>query len=136
MNLEDILSESKPKPNGIIGIYYLIHEERVVYVGQTVRGMSRIIEHITDGKLFDYYSFFPCNTGDLDRLEAIEVVKHEPHLNKALYGSYSYMRIRNYIRLCGFNVNISDIKRIVGKNMSNMDFCTLKQCLLFLEDSK
>ena len=71
-------------------IYFLIQEDeygnkkrrKVVYVGQSKRGIKRIFEH--KEKNFNTFSFIICNENELDFLEKEYIKKYEPQYNKAI----------------------------------------------------
>lgn len=72
-----------------IGVYFLIREGRVVYVGQSLNCEGRIDAH-TKGvsmKEFDSYHIVGCPVHKLDELEALYISKLRPPLNKVQSGS-------------------------------------------------
>ena len=66
--------------NSACGIYFLIHEKKIVYVGQSVNVYSRIFTH-TQSKEFDSYVFVPCDKDMLDKLESLYIHFLSPPLN-------------------------------------------------------
>lgn len=57
-------------PTAILsGIYFLIRNQRVVYVGQSVNVLRRISEHIKNGARFDSFTISLCKRNEMDRLE-------------------------------------------------------------------
>jgi len=65
-------------------IYYLLDaNDEVIYIGQTRNLYSRLIKHRFAGKNFVRYTFFPCEEGDLDRLEQEAIAKFKLATNKA-----------------------------------------------------
>lgn len=79
---EEILSLGRPYSPSV-GIYFLIHEDRIVYVGQSVNCEGRIHGHTTgaEQKLFDSYHIVGCPVHKLDELEALYIQKFRPPLN-------------------------------------------------------
>ena len=67
----------------LMGIYFLIKDGRVTYVGQSKNIHQRICEHM---KTKDFSSFYYIETeeGDLSMLEAFYIHKLEPGINKHL----------------------------------------------------
>ena len=63
------------------GIYFLICQSRVVYVGQSVNVFSRIGAHSNSGKEFDRFAFIPCKSEHLDFLESLYIHLLRPALN-------------------------------------------------------
>ena len=65
----------------ICGVYFLVHDGRVVYVGQSVNVIARIAQHIADGKKFSRMAYVPCNRENLDVLESLYIHLLRPPLN-------------------------------------------------------
>jgi hypothetical protein len=63
-----------------VGVYFLIDNDEVVYVGQSVNIFSRISQHKIDKK-FDRYAFIPCSKENLDKLESLYIHFLRPRLN-------------------------------------------------------
>lgn len=75
-------------PNNIqIGVYLLINNDEVVYVGQTKNGLRRIMQHYD--KIFNKYSFIETTLEDLDYYEDLYIMKYQPKYNNF----YNYYRI-------------------------------------------
>lgn len=70
--LFDILAAAVPTRRSS-GIYFLMREGEVVYVGQSVDVLHRIARHRREGKHFDAYSYMECEAADLDRLERLYI---------------------------------------------------------------
>lgn len=67
----------------IPGIYFLIQNKKVMYVGQSVSVLRRIGNHFD--KKFDSFAFVPCDKKVLDKLETLYIHLLRPPLN----GEYS-----------------------------------------------
>ena len=76
----EIVSVSIPVPD-ICGIYFLVHMDRVVYVGQSVNVPARVGHHKTSGKQFDRVAFVPCQQEHLNILESLYIHILRPALN-------------------------------------------------------
>lgn len=76
----EIVSVSLPVPD-ICGIYFLVHNDRVVYVGQSVNVPARIGHHKTSGKTFDRVAFVSCAQEHLNILESLYIHILRPPLN-------------------------------------------------------
>ena len=66
------------------GVYFLIYESRVVYVGQSVNIYSRMATHAGDKynpKAFDRFCFIRCPAQALDVLESLYIHTLKPELN-------------------------------------------------------
>ena len=61
------------------GVYFLVQDQEVVYVGQSVNIYSRIAQH--PDKKFDKYAFVPCEVELLDKLESLYIHMLKPRLN-------------------------------------------------------
>jgi hypothetical protein len=61
------------------GVYFLVQDQEVVYVGQSVNVYLRIAQHVD--KKFDKYAFVPCKAELLDRLESLYIHTLKPRLN-------------------------------------------------------
>lgn len=67
-----------------IGVYFLIKDGEVVYVGQSTNIYARITQHWSDvygGKEFDSYAYVLCDRGVLDRLESLYIHCLQPRFN-------------------------------------------------------
>jgi len=65
---EDIVKAAKTFDT-TTGIYFLIREDKVVYVGQSVNIFARVQSHKTsDRKKFDRWAFVQCESHQLDAL--------------------------------------------------------------------
>lgn len=76
----DIVSASRPITK-ICGIYFLVRNERVVYVGQTLDIEDRVREHVLHGKRFDRYYWVKCAPEDRLKLEAVYIKELRPEEN-------------------------------------------------------
>lgn len=90
--LSDVIKQEMPGPKAIIsgasawpsagtGIYFLIHGEAVVYVGQAIDVVARIAAHSATKK-FDRWNWIPCKRSDLDRTERVYINALLPKLNR------------------------------------------------------
>ena len=56
------------------GVYFLVHEGAVIYVGQSVNVYASIYTHKQEGhKSFDSFTFIPCEKEELDILESLYI---------------------------------------------------------------
>ncbi len=68
-------------------IYYLKRESKIVYVGQTINIMERLLSHLRNAdKDFDSASYFPVDGSKEERnyIEAGLIIEHKPEYNKSL----------------------------------------------------
>ena len=75
---EDIIQHALPWKKSS-GVYFLVHDNEIVYVGQSVHIYSRIAQH--QDKTFDRYAFVPCKEELLDVLESLYIHVLKPKLN-------------------------------------------------------
>lgn len=80
---DEIVDGSMPK-TVLCGIYFLIRDDRIVYVGQSKNALRRVGRHIDDGKDFDRFTIAPCAEEDLDRLERTYITAFYPEQNLTL----------------------------------------------------
>lgn len=81
---EYILGLAKPVKK-TCGIYFLVHEQEIVYVGQSINCHIRIGSHLNDElKVFDSYFVVECPESRLDEMEAKYIVKFRPRFNLAI----------------------------------------------------
>lgn len=63
-------------------VYFLIHEDRVLYVGQSRNLASRLAQHGQDGKRWERALFLPVPEANLLRVEAEWITAPNPPLNR------------------------------------------------------
>ena len=64
------------------GIYFLIRDDAVVYVGQAKNVLRRILRHREDGRKFQSFAVIPCEMEHLDELEQIYIRLLMPEINQ------------------------------------------------------
>lgn len=74
----DIVARSIPRP--IVGIYFLIIDDQISYIGQSMNVMQRIGTHASKRE-FDRYYYFECAADHLDEMEAKCIHKFNPSHN-------------------------------------------------------
>ncbi len=81
--------EKSDLPKRIIGIYFLIKKEKIVYIGKSVNCISRICFHREENvKNFDSYSLAVVLEKDIDYYEMLYIGKFKPKYNKVLYKEF------------------------------------------------
>jgi hypothetical protein len=83
LDKEYIISNSVPALP-LCGIYFLIKDNEIVYVGQSIHIPRRLKTHKRDQKSFDKVFFVECKRKELDCLERKYIRKFVPKLNKRL----------------------------------------------------
>ena len=89
----EIVSVSKPWQQ-FTGVYFLIDNGKIVYVGQSVNVYSRIAAHTQ--KKFDSFAVLPCEKIELDALESLYIHVLRPPLNisdKTVYAPMSMQKL-------------------------------------------
>lgn len=66
---------------GGCGIYFLIRDHEIRYVGQCSNLINRLDRHRRNGKKFDSFSFIPCSPEHLDELESAYISLLMPREN-------------------------------------------------------
>lgn len=61
------------------GVYFLIKDKVIVYIGQSINIASRITQH--RDKDFDSVSYVACHRSELDVLESLYILAYKPPLN-------------------------------------------------------
>lgn len=82
---EKIIANKQSLCPKLIGIYFLIKDFEIVYIGQSVNIMIRISQHAQEQiKEFDSFSIIECPVKYLASLEAHFIYKFRPRLNSSL----------------------------------------------------
>jgi excinuclease UvrABC nuclease subunit len=67
----------------IIGIYFLLNNGIIIYIGQSTNILTRVVDH-SRNKIFTHYGYIECSEIDLNYLEKKMIQKYKPSLNKSL----------------------------------------------------
>lgn len=81
---DQIVESSRPWQQSS-GVYFLIDEDKIVYVGQSVNIYARIPQH--HEKKFDRYAYVPCKPRLLNILESLYIHCLQPKLNFTCEGA-------------------------------------------------
>lgn len=79
-----------PSPADATGIYLLYQRDEVVYVGQSVKVYTRLIDHC-ERIDYDYARFCPIEKGDLNSAELEFIIHFNPKHNKQLPKNQYYV---------------------------------------------
>jgi hypothetical protein len=82
-DMEEVLEAAIPYRHGT-GIYFLIKDKEVVYVGQSTDVFHRMARHRRDSRDFDSFAYIECEKEKLDELEAAYITAFVPLLNLSL----------------------------------------------------
>lgn len=70
------------KQEYISGVYFLIKDNVIVYIGQSINCKGRILEHIREGnKKFDFAKIVRCDINDLAEMERLFLDYYLPKYN-------------------------------------------------------
>lgn len=64
------------------GVYFLINDGRIVYVGKSINIAARIGQHASE-KEFDSFAFILCGLDELDETERAYISAMKPPMNRA-----------------------------------------------------
>lgn len=78
---EEIIHKKKPVET-LCGVYFLINNDEIVYVGQSVNIWSRLSQHKKD-KEFSHFHWIPVQNSYLEIVENDYIIKFNPIYNKA-----------------------------------------------------
>lgn len=79
------------------GVYFLLCDGEVMYVGQSVNVSVRIAEHIRQGLIeVDSYAWVPVDRQDLLVTEAAYIVKFKPKYNSQMLKDIRQQRLPQY----------------------------------------
>lgn len=81
LSLDEVIARAVSMPKKHCGIYFLIRNGRVTYVGQTVNILTRISSHAL-AKRFDSWSWIPCAKEELMAMERRYIETLKPTRNK------------------------------------------------------
>ena len=84
--------DNKSGPVGGCCIYFLISNNKIVYVGKSVNsGFDRIGAHLKySDKVFDSYFIEPCPGGNITEIETEYIIKFAPKYNKSISSNRKY----------------------------------------------
>ncbi len=111
---EEILSK-KDNLKQIIGIYFLIKNHKIIYVGQSQQDVRyRIQIHFME-KDFDNFYILECPREYLSTLEAHFIVKFEPELNDYTLPSNPVYKSLAQLKK-HFRCNVNPLKKWIKEN--------------------
>ena len=82
---ETIVAASLSLPD-LSGIYFLIKDGEIVYIGQSLCVFRRVYDHLWAKKIFDSFSYIHCEEKMLDKLESIYIHFYQPPDNGRNHG--------------------------------------------------
>lgn len=76
----EVLEARVPSANNC-GVYFLIENREIMYVGKSLDLFNRLSQHMRSGKRFDSYAFLACQPTHLDYYEALYINAFVPPWN-------------------------------------------------------
>lgn len=95
---EFIINQKKKLDPHFLCVYFLISEDKIVYVGKTCRGLERMQSHTigteSKTKKFDSYFFIKCqDEEEMSELETSYIIQYNPKYNKTLPSNAKFVSI-------------------------------------------
>lgn len=78
LSQETLIQQAKSNLS-ICGIYFLIKDNEIVYIGQSTNIFARLSGH--GNKDFDSVTFVPCEKSELNIMESLYILAYRPKLN-------------------------------------------------------
>lgn len=106
LDVSEIVAKSAPFKSKC-GVYFLIQDDQVVYVGQSVSVETRIRNHANNKyeiKVFDRYAYIPCEKQQLDVLESLYIhalnPKYQGRQSSQRYPAapFSFQQLTNMVK--------------------------------------
>lgn len=66
------------------GVYFLIRDHVITYIGQTTCVLRRILKHSVNGKVFDSFAFIPAPLDQMAELEQVYIALLLPPENQRM----------------------------------------------------
>ncbi|MGA1385964.1 MAG: GIY-YIG nuclease family protein [Flavobacteriaceae bacterium] len=101
----EIVQKSSPW-NNFCGVYFLISNKKIVYVGQSKNVFARISAHKT--KVFDSFALIQCDQNEIDVLESLYIHLLQPEQNG--HGVHGYIFAPMSIEKMLKKINIDTVK--------------------------
>jgi len=101
----EIVKKSSPW-NNFCGVYFLISNKKIVYVGQSKNVYGRISAHKT--KVFDSFALIPCDENEIDVLESLYIHLLQPEQNG--HGVHGYIFAPMSIEKMLKKINVDIVK--------------------------
>ena len=105
LTTDGVLARAIPMRTGI-GVYFLIREGVIVYVGKSVNVMARIAAHYAD-KAFDSYTWVRCSRAKMAQLELDYIDLFMPEYNFQAKNYHSKLAVRASIEAMRHNEALS-----------------------------
>lgn len=78
---------------GISGVYFLIDNQTIVYVGQSNNVGNRVLVHKQEGRIkFDKFSYIQCELDELNIIESLYIHAYRPKHNGDVGKTFGTMK--------------------------------------------
>lgn len=81
LNLQEILDRSVAAAS-LSGVYILINDGAITYIGQSMNAHVRVLEHVKNGRPFTHYTVISVPFDHLDEWESKYIAKYQPSGNR------------------------------------------------------
>lgn len=98
LSREEILAQSSVS-EAVCGIYFLISDGVVIYIGKSVDVYGRLAEHRRDKRIFDRVTVIPCELALLSLLESKYILMLQPPLNFSVDGRLVLSHARGSVEM-------------------------------------
>lgn len=101
-------------------IYHLIHDDVVVYVGQTKSQdgvFSRASFHASDGKVFNSVYSYPVYDVDIAEQETEEIIKLNPKYNKVISSTKNYIKKQSAMDMIANAIKDTSSVNVLNKSV-------------------
>ncbi len=109
-----------PLPDPIIGVYFLIRDDQVVYVGQSRNVEARIEHHRAGDKVFNAYALMEVSECDLTVTEAGMILAYQPLYNATIPQPSGWLTIGGIIRKTLTEYGVKVARREMRKRISGL----------------
>lgn len=79
---ESKLMSAKVPVCNFCGVYFLLDNNKIVYIGKSTNIISRVSEHAKKGRSFSHYYAIPCSPDSVNDLEKEMIRRFMPEQNK------------------------------------------------------
>lgn len=116
MRLSDFFTKNKDVI--LCGVYFLLDEDEIIYIGSSKHIVSRVYSHTSSEKHFNQVRFISCDNESKEQLEAQLIIEHNPKYNLGLPGVEDYVTLNHCLSQSKAELN-SLIKELPVEFMRN-----------------
>ena len=131
ISMNKILKNKQPyNDNSFCFVYFLLKDDKVVYVGKTINGLFRIREHSVD-KEFDSFCMLKVDKNKLLDIEADNIFKYKPIYNRTIGQGYYFDRKKKVFY--SKNSKVAKEKNELKKLLSSINKDGIKKTVTIME---